>query len=156
MNDEYYMREAIAQAQEASDRGEVPVGAVIVNSKGNIISRAGNSPISLLDPSAHAEILAIREAATILGNYRLLDCSLYVTLEPCTMCAGAISAARLKRVVYGATDVKGGALESGVRFFETKFCNHKPLIQSGILANDSSIILKNFFQIRRKAKKNLD
>ena len=153
MNDEYYMREAIAQAQEASDRGEVPVGAVIVNSKGNIISRAGNSPISLLDPSAHAEILAIREAATILGNYRLLDCSLYVTLEPCTMCAGAISAARLKRVVYGATDVKGGALESGVRFFETKFCNHKPLIQSVILANDSSIILKNFFQIRRKAKK---
>ena len=125
MNDEYYMREAIAQAQEASDRGEVPVGAVIVNSKGNIISRAGNSPISLLDPSAHAEILAIRQAATILGNYRLLDCSLYVTLEPCTMCAGAISAARLKRVVYGATDIKGGALESGVRFFETKFCNHK-------------------------------
>ena len=125
MNDEYYMREAIAQAQEASDRGEVPVGAVIVNSKGNIISRAGNSPISLLDPSAHAEILAIRQAATILGNYRLLDCSLYVTLEPCTMCAGAISAARLKRVVYGATDIKGGALESGVRFFETKFCNHR-------------------------------
>lgn len=150
MNDEYYMCEAIAQAQEASDRGEVPVGAVIVNSKGKIISRAGNSPISLMDPSAHAEILAIRKASTILKNYRLVDCSLYVTLEPCTMCAGVISAARLKRVVYGATDIKSGAVESGVRFFETKSCNHKPLIKSGVLEDNSANILKEFFQIRRK------
>ena len=150
MNDEHYMREAIAQAQAASIRGEVPVGAVIVNSAGNIIARTGNAPISIVDPTAHAEILAIRDAAYQTDNYRLNGTTLYVTLEPCTMCAGAISNARIGRVVYGASDVKGGAIESGVKFFEQASCHHRPEVMGGVMADECAAILKAFFKARRK------
>jgi len=151
MNDEYYMREAIAQAQAASERGEVPVGAVIVNREGEIISRTGNAPISIVDPTAHAEILAIRDAAYGTDNYRLSGMTLYVTLEPCTMCAGAISNARIARVVYGASDVKGGAVDNGVKFFEHASCHHRPEVTGGILAEESAKLLKDFFKARRRA-----
>ena len=150
MNDEYYMREAIAQAQAASERGEVPVGAVIVNREGEIISRTGNAPISIVDPTAHAEILAIRDAAYGTDNYRLSGLTLYVTLEPCTMCAGAISNARIARVVYGASDVKGGAVDNGVKFFEQATCHHRPEVTGGILAEESAKLLKDFFKARRR------
>ena len=138
MNDEYYMREAIAQAQAASERGEVPVGAVIVNREGEIISRTGNAPISIVDPTAHAEILAIRDAAYGTDNYRLSGMTLYVTLEPCTMCAGAISNARIARVVYGASDVKGGAVDNGVKFFEHASCHHRPEVTGCLLYTSPS------------------
>ena len=151
MNDEHYMREAIAQAQAASARGEVPVGAVIVNREGEIISRTGNAPIGISDPTAHAEILAIRDAAYFSGNYRLNGMTLYVTLEPCTMCAGAISNARIARVIYGAPDLKGGAIDHGVKFFEQSTCHHSPEVSSGILAEECSELLKNFFKARRKS-----
>jgi len=150
MNDEHYMREAIAQAQAASARGEVPVGAVIVNSQGDIIARTGNAPISIVDPTAHAEILAIRDAAYGTDNYRLNGTTLYVTLEPCTMCAGAISNARIGRVVYGAADIKGGAVENGVKFFEQTTCHHRPEIKGGVLADECAALLKSFFKARRK------
>ena len=150
MNDEYYMREAIAQAQAASARGEVPVGAVIVNAQGEIIARTGNAPISIVDPTAHAEILAIRDAAYGMDNYRLNGTTLYVTLEPCTMCAGAISNARIARVVYGASDVKGGAVDNGVKFFEQATCHHRPEVTGGILAEESAKLLKDFFKVRRR------
>jgi len=150
MSDEDYMREALAQAQAASRRGEVPVGAVIVNDQGQIIARTGNAPISICDPTAHAEVLALRDAAYNLKNYRLSGMTLYVTLEPCTMCAGAISNARIARVVYGASDPKGGAVESGVRFFEQPSCHHRPDIKGGVLADEASKLLKVFFKARRK------
>jgi len=115
MTDEDYMREALREAQASSERGEVPVGAVIVNAAGEIIARTGNAPIAIVDPTAHAEILAIRDAAYGTDNYRLNGTTLYVTLEPCTMCAGAISNARIERVVYGAADAKGGAVEAAMK-----------------------------------------
>ena len=150
MRDEDYMREALGEAQAASERGEVPVGAVIVNDKGQIIARTGNASISICDPTAHAEILAMRDAAYQSQNYRLSGMTLYVTLEPCTMCAGAISNARLARVVYGASDVKGGAVENGVKFFDQETCHHRPSVTSGILADEASAMLKSFFKTRRK------
>ena len=150
MSDEDYMREALGQAQAASRRGEVPVGAVIVNARGEIIARASNAPIGICDPTAHAEILALRDAAYASGNYRLGGLTLYVTLEPCTMCAGAISNARIARVVYGAPDVKGGAVDNGVRFFEQASCHHKPQVTGGVLAEDCATLLKDFFKARRK------
>ena len=150
MTDEDYMREALHEAQEASARGEVPVGAVIVNAKGQIIARTGNAPISICDPTAHAEVLALRDAAYVSKNYRLNGMTLYVTLEPCTMCAGAISNARLSRLVYGASDIKGGAVENGVRFFEQATCHHRPEVTAGVLADKCSSLLKTFFKSRRK------
>ena len=150
MNDEHYMREAMVEAQAASARGEVPVGAVIVNSEGTIIARTGNAPISIVDPTAHAEILAIRDAAYGTDNYRLNGTTLYVTLEPCTMCAGAISNARIGRVVYGAADVKGGAVDNGVKFFEQPTCHHRPEVTGGVLADECAAMLKAFFKARRK------
>lgn len=151
MTDEDYMREAIVEAQAAARRGEVPVGAVLVNPKtGEIIGRSGNAPIALDDPTAHAEILCIRDAGYRLKNYRLSGLALYVTLEPCTMCAGAISHARIGRVIYGASDIKGGAVENGVRFFEQKTCHHRPVVTSGLYAEECSQMLKCFFKARRK------
>ena len=150
MSDEDYMREALGQAQAASRRGEVPVGAVIVNARGEIIARASNAPIGICDPTAQAELLALRDAAFASGNYRLGGLTLYVTLEPCTMCAGAISNARIARVVYGAPDVKGGAVDNGVRFFEQASCHHKPEVTGGVLAEDCATLLKDFFKARRK------
>lgn len=150
MTDEDYMREALTEAEAAARRGEVPVGAVMVNPKtGEIIARSGNAPIALDDPTAHAEILCLRDAGYALGNYRLSGLTLYVTLEPCTMCAGAISHARIGRVVYGAQDVKGGAVHNGVRFFDQPTCHHRPNVSGGVLAGDCSERLKSFFKARR-------
>lgn len=151
MTDEDYMRQALEEAQASSLRGEVPVGAVLVNPvTQEVVAKSGNAPISESDPTAHAEILTLRKAARELGNYRLNGLTLYVTLEPCTMCAGAISQARIGRVVYGAADIKGGAIESGVRFFDQPTCHHRPQVSSDILGEDSAILLKSFFRQRRK------
>lgn len=151
MTDEDFMHEAIEEAEAAARRGEVPVGAVLVNPKtGEIIARSGNAPIALDDPTAHAEILCIRDAGYKTGNYRLSGMILYVTLEPCTMCAGAISNARIGRVVYGAIDIKGGAVESGVRFFEQATCHHRPAVTGGLLKEQCAQMLKAFFKSRRK------
>jgi len=144
------MRLAIAEAKAAARRGEVPVGAVLVNAQGDVVAKAGNAPISIFDPTAHAEILALRDGAYALENYRLGGLTLYVTLEPCTMCAGAISNARIARVVYGASDVKGGAVENGVQFFDQPTCHHRPDVTGGILAEECSQILKDFFKARRR------
>lgn len=151
MTDEDYMRLALVEAQAASLRGEVPVGAVLVNPMTDeIISKTGNAPIGICDPTAHAEILALRDGAYKTGNYRLMGFDLYVTLEPCTMCAGAISNARIRRVIYAASDPKGGAVESGIRFFEHVNCHHRPEVTGGILADEASALLKGFFKARRK------
>ena len=145
------MRIALACAQDAADRGEAPIGAVVVDPEtGEVIATAGNSPISLSDPTAHAEVLALREAARKLGNYRLTGLTLVVTLEPCAMCAGAISHARIGRVVFGATDAKGGAVVSGPRFFEQPTCHWRPEVEGGVLAEESGEMLRNFFRARRK------
>lgn len=145
------MRQCIEEAQAASARGEVPVGALIVDpTTDKILARTGNAPISICDPTAHAEILALRDAAYGLDNYRLTGLTLYVTLEPCAMCAGAISHARIGRLVYGAADPKGGAVENGVQFFDSPNCHAKPEIKSGILAEQCGQLLKDFFKARRK------
>ncbi|WP_373696436.1 nucleoside deaminase [Hyphobacterium lacteum] len=144
------MRAALEAAQAAAEAGEVPVGAVIVDpASGEIIASAGNAPIAGHDPTAHAEIRAIREAATALGNYRLTGLDLYVTLEPCAMCAGAISFARLRRVIFGAADEKGGAIINGPRFFEQPTCHWRPDVTGGVMAEDASLLLKSFFKARR-------
>jgi tRNA(adenine34) deaminase len=144
------MRIALEEAQAAADRGETPVGAVIVDpATGEVIARAGNGPIGAHDPTAHAEIVAIREAARKLGNYRLTGLTLVVTLEPCAMCAGAISHARLGRVVFGAEDVKGGAVVNGPRFFDQPTCHWRPDVTGGVLAEESAALLRGFFKARR-------
>jgi tRNA(Arg) A34 adenosine deaminase TadA len=144
------MRRAIGLAQMAAAAGEAPIGAVVVDpTQAKIVAEAHNQPIGLNDPTGHAEILALRAAATALGNYRLTGLTLYVTLEPCAMCAGAISHARIGRLVYGASDEKGGAVAHGPRFFEQPTCHSKPAIASGILAEESAELLKAFFRARR-------
>lgn len=143
------MRLALEEARAAARRGEVPVGAVVVRADGEILARAGNAPIALRDPSAHAEILAIREAAQKLGNERLAGTTLYATVEPCTMCAGAIAHARIERLVYGAGDPKGGAVMHGAKFFTLATCHHRPEIRSGVLAAESGALLVEFFRARR-------
>lgn len=143
-----YMDLALEEARAAADRGEVPVGAVIVRN-GVVLARAGNRTRELNDVTAHAEILAIRQAATILGSERLTDADLYVTLEPCTMCAAAISFARLRRLYFGAEDEKGGAVTSGVRFFNQPTCHHAPEIYPDIASEDAMRLLKGFFRDRR-------
>ncbi len=144
------MRIALDAAQAAAAAGETPVGAAVVDpATGEVIAVAGNGPIAAHDPTAHAEILAIREAARKLGNYRLTGLTLVVTLEPCAMCAGAISHARIGRVVYAAPDAKGGAIAHGPRFFEQPTCHWRPLVESGVLADESSAMLKAFFKARR-------
>lgn len=140
---------ALALAEEAANAGEVPVGAIIVKN-GEIIGRGSNAPISTHDPSAHAEILAMRDAAKKLGNYRLVDCTLYVTLEPCAMCTGAIQHARIARVVYGAADPKTGACGSVVNLMAEPKLNHHTEISGGVLASACAAILSNFFKSRRK------
>ncbi len=142
------MARALDEARRAAARGEVPIGAAITRD-GVVIAAAGNRTIELRDPTAHAELLAIREAAAALGSERLTDCDLHVTLEPCTMCAGAISFARLRRVYYGASDPKGGAVESGVRFFAAETCLHRPEVYSGIGEVESAEMLRRFFGGRR-------
>lgn len=142
------MRAALDAAHEAAAAGEVPVGAVVVRA-GEIVARAGNAPRGLADPTAHAEVLAIREAARVLGRDRLEDCDLWVTLEPCAMCAGAIAHARIARLYYGADDPKGGAVVHGPRFFAQPTCHHRPEIYSGIAERESAELLRAFFADRR-------
>lgn len=151
MNDDaYWMARALALAQAAADAGEAPIGAVLVDGAGAMVAEAHNAPIGLSDPTAHAEILVLREAAKAAGNYRLAPgLTLYVTLEPCAMCAGAISHARVSRVVYGASDVKGGAVENGGRFFEQPTCHWRPEVAGGVAAEESAKLLKDFFRARR-------
>ena len=148
MNRTDFMELALDEARAAEQRGEVPIGAVVVVG-GAIISRAGNRTRELNDPTAHAEILVLREAARNLSAERLGDADLYVTLEPCAMCAAAISFARIRRLYFGAADEKGGAVESGVRFFHAPTCHHAPDVYSGIRETESAHMLRDFFQQRR-------
>ncbi len=149
LGDEYFMREAISLARGAECLGEVPVGAVVVLN-GKIVGRGFNSPIGEHDPTAHAEIAALRDAARNLGNYRLPGCELFVTLEPCAMCAGAIMHARLSRVVYGARDLKTGVHGSVLDLFGVERLNHHTRVEGGLLAEECSRILSAFFAGRRK------
>jgi len=149
MDDAGYMAEALSLARAARDRGEVPVGAIVV-SDGAIIGRGGNAPIAANDPTAHAEIAALRDAAVALGNYRLPGCTLYVTLEPCAMCAGAILHARISRLVYGARDPKTGACGSVVDLFGEARLNHHATAEGGVLADECGKLLSDFFgRLRR-------
>lgn len=144
------MRIALDAAQAAAEAGETPVGAVIIDpASGEVIAVGANQPIGSQDPTAHAEIVAIRAAAARLGNYRLTGLTLVVTLEPCAMCAGAISHARISRLVFGAEDPKGGAVVNGPRFFEQPTCHSRPTVEGGVLAEESSAMLKSFFRERR-------
>lgn len=152
MNDEFFMREALQLAGKARDAGEVPVGAIVVLD-GAIVGRGFNAPISRHDPSAHAEMMALRDAAQRLGNYRLPGVSLYVTLEPCAMCAGAIMHARVARVVFGAADLKTGAAGGVLDLFAETRLNHHTEVTGGVLAAECGIILSNFFAERRQAAK---
>ncbi|BAT59040.1 tRNA-specific adenosine deaminase [Variibacter gotjawalensis] len=143
-----FMDEALNEARLAAERGEVPVGAVVVRD-GSVLARAGNRTLEDRDPTAHAEMLAIRAAAAAIGDERLIDCDLYVTLEPCPMCAGAISFARIRRLYYGAPDPKGGAVDNGVRLFGQPTCHHRPDVYGGLSAEESAAMLKSFFAGRR-------
>lgn len=151
--DEQMMRHALTLAARAEAAGEIPVGAVLVDGAGKIIGEGWNLSISESDPTAHAEIMALRQGAKYLGNYRLLDCTLYVTLEPCTMCAGAILHSRIKRLVFGAFDGKTGAVGSRFHFFDDYKMNHSVVIQGGVLADICSHTLSDFFKRRRSEKK---
>ena len=142
------MSRAFAEARAAAARGEVPVGAVIVCG-GEIIAACGNRTLQARDPTAHAELLAIREAAAALGSERLTDCDLYVTLEPCAMCAAAISFARIRRLYWAAPDPKGGAIEHGPRFFAQPTCHHAPELYGGIREQEAATLLREFFRSRR-------
>ena len=150
MPDDLYMREALALAGIAEAHGEVPVGAIVV-SDGAIIGRGYNQPITSHDPSAHAEIIAMRDAAARTGNYRLTGCELYVTLEPCVMCAGAIALARIDALRFAADDPKGGGVVHGARVFAQPTCHHRPDVLGGIGEEEASRQLKNFFEARRRS-----
>lgn len=144
-----YMDQALEEARAAADRGEVPVGAVLVSPDGQVVARAGNRTRELSDPTAHAEVLVIRQACAALGSERLPGYDLYVTLEPCPMCATAISAARIARVYYGAADPKSGGVAQGPRIFSHPQCHHVPEVYDGIAAAPSEALLKEFFAKRR-------
>jgi tRNA(Arg) A34 adenosine deaminase TadA len=140
---------ALAEAKTAGVAGEVPIGAVVVSADGEVLASAGNRTLALRDPTAHAEIIAIRQACAKLGSERLTACDLYVTLEPCAMCAAAISFARIRRLYFGAADSKGGAVEHGVRFFASPTCHHAPEVYGGIGEARASELLRKFFAARR-------
>jgi tRNA(adenine34) deaminase len=139
---------ALKTAENAGKAGEVPIGCVIVRNY-EVIAKAGNRTLTDRDPTAHAEILAIRQATAVVGSERLVDCDLYVTLEPCTMCAAAISFARIRRLYFGAADPKGGAVESGVRFFTSPTCHHVPDVYSAVGEREAATLLRDFFKVRR-------
>lgn len=143
------MDRALTQARRAAERGEVPVGAVIVDANGDVLAEAGNKTRELCDPTAHAEILAIRQAAATLGSERLTDCDLYVTLEPCAMCAAAIGAARIRRLYYGASDPKSGGVAQGARIFDHAQTHHAPEVYSGIDETEAAALLRRFFTSKR-------
>lgn len=154
-SDEFWMEEALREAQRALALGEVPVGAVVVR-EGRIVGRGCNRHLSDNDPTAHAEILALREAGTALGNYRLLDCDLYVTVEPCPMCAGAITHARIRRLIYGAEDAKAGAVHSVLQVLNHPKLNHKVEVNSGVLAARCMQLVQSFFRGRRSGSEGDD
>jgi tRNA(adenine34) deaminase len=143
-----FMAMALDEARAAGARGEVPVGCVIVRG-GAVVARAGNRTLADRDPTAHAEIIAIRAAAASLGSERLDACDLYVTLEPCAMCAGAVAFARIRRLYYGAADPKGGAVDNGVKFFASPSCHHRPEVYGGLAEAEAGALLKEFFRERR-------
>jgi tRNA(adenine34) deaminase len=143
-----FMDMALDEARAAGEAGEVPVGCVIAR-EGRVVARAGNRTLSDADPTAHAELVAIRQAASLLGSERLGDCDLYVTLEPCAMCAGAVSFARIRRLYYGAADPKGGAVDNGVKFFASPTCHHRPEVYGGLAEAEAAGLLKEFFRERR-------
>jgi len=163
LNDEYYMREALLLAEQAASAGEVPVGAIVVK-EGVIVGRGRNAPISRHDPTAHAEIIALRDAAQGIGNYRLVGCELFVTLEPCVMCVGAMLHARIARVVFGANDPKTGAAGSVINLFDDlpslgeeaimMRLNHHARVEGGVLSDECGKILSNFFAARRAQLRN--
>jgi tRNA(Arg) A34 adenosine deaminase TadA len=140
---------ALAEAEEARVLGEVPIGAVVVSADGEVLARAGNRTLAFRDPTAHAELLAIRAACAKLGSERLTGCDLYVTLEPCAMCAAAISFARIRRLYFGAADPKGGAVEHGPRFFTQATCHHAPEVIGGLSESRAASLLREFFASRR-------
>ncbi len=144
-----FMDMALSEADAAAQRGEVPVGAVLVGPDGTVLAQAGNRVVELCDPSAHAEILVIRQAAQKFGSERLTGCDLYVTLEPCPMCAGAISLARVRRLYYGAEDPKAGGVDHGPRVFSHPTCHHAPEVYGGLQATAAARMLKDFFKSRR-------
>lgn len=146
--DERYMREALVEAARAAARGEVPVGAVVVV-EGRIVGRGGNSPIGMKDPTAHAEMLALREAARVVSNYRLEEASLYSTLEPCIMCAGAVVQARLRRLVFGARDLRFGGVRSKFRLADNELLNHRVDVVEGVLGERCVALLQEFFRDKR-------
>lgn len=143
-----FMDEALEEARAAGAAGEVPIGCAIVRG-GSVVARAGNRTLTECDPTAHAELVAIRQAAASLGCERLDECDLYVTLEPCAMCAAAAAFARIRRLYYGAADPKGGAVENGVKFFSSPSCHHRPEVYGGIAEAEASALLKDFFRARR-------
>ncbi len=143
-----FMEQALAEARAAAQGGEVPVGCVIVRD-GAVIARGRNATIAARDPTAHAEMLAIRAAAAALASERLVDCDLYVTLEPCPMCAAAISFARIRKLYYGAADPKGGAVENGVKLYASPTCHHRPEVYAGIAEREAAALLQDFFAARR-------
>lgn len=148
MNTPSFMDLALEAAESAAKSGEVPIGCVVVRNNA-VIATAANRTLTDRDPTAHAEMLALRQAAKVIGSERLVDCDLYVTLEPCTMCAGAISFARIRRLYYGAADPKGGAVESGVRFFASPTCHHAPEVYSSVGEQEAATLLREFFKARR-------
>lgn len=149
IDDTIWMKEALLEADKGRTLGEVPVGAVVVK-EGQIIARACNQPISSCNPIAHAEILVLQSAAAAIGNYRLMDCDLYVTLEPCTMCAGAIVHSRIRRLIYGATEPKAGAIVSAARVLEQPQMNHRVEVTGGVLQDECSSMISEFFRFRRQ------
>ncbi len=150
--DEHWMREALAAAQAAREAGEVPVGACVVASDGHLLAISGNLTRTDCDPTAHAEIVALREAARVAGNYRLTGATIYSTIEPCAMCAGALVQARIKRLVYGARDERAGAVESKFRLCDTEVLNHRMEITSGVLETECRALMQEFFRVRRKTR----
>ena len=152
MDDEFYMMEALELARLAEQQGEVPVGALVVL-RGTVLGRGGNSPISRRDPTAHAEILALRDAAAAAGNYRLEEASLYVTLEPCVMCAGALVAARIRRLVFGARDLRFGGVRSKFRIVDSDLLNHRVEVVEGVLAPECAELLQQFFRRQRDERR---
>ncbi len=150
-NDEFYMHRALDQARLALEAGEVPVGAVVVDGRGEPIGAGYNCPVGGQDPTAHAEVQALRSASRALGNYRLDDCTLFVTLEPCLMCTGAIIHARIRRVVYATAEPKGGMVESRANLFAQPWFNHRVEIEGGVLAAPAKRLLQQFFRERRRA-----
>lgn len=153
-NDRYFMTLALEQGRLAFAAGEVPVGAVVVLA-GQVIGKGYNQPITSLDPSAHAEVVALRDAAKNIGNYRVMDATLYVTVEPCTMCIGLLVHSRIKRLVYGTTEPKAGVVESAANLLDSPFFNHKIESTGGVLAIEASSLMSDFFALRRKNKKKL-